>query len=116
MPARRADFTSLRRAGLRSKEKRSSTVATLASPSGGPERTASASVAALARSSPDPAARQATLYSSSAFQFVYDSISGWSASRMTILAARRVVPPDLIAPAERSAILRKDRSPLETPP
>jgi len=43
-------------------------------------------------------------------------MSGWSASRMTILAARLVVPPDLMAAAERSAILRKERRPEETPP
>src|SRR6202161_3024123 len=34
-------------------------------------------------------------------------MSGWSASTTTILAARRVVPPDLIAPAARSPIFRK---------
>jgi len=28
--------------------------------------------------------------------------SGWSALRITILAARRVVPPDLIEPAKES--------------
>ena len=35
---------------------------------------------------------------------------------MTILAARRVVPPDLIAPAARSPIFRKLISPDERPP
>ena len=35
---------------------------------------------------------------------------------MTILAALLVVPPDLIAPAALSPILRKDSSPLELPP
>src|SRR6476619_8434692 len=35
---------------------------------------------------------------------------------MTILAARRVVPPDLIAPAARSPILRNDMSPDDLPP
>ena len=35
---------------------------------------------------------------------------------MTILAARRVVPPDLIAPAARSPILRNPISPEERPP
>ncbi len=43
-------------------------------------------------------------------------MSGWSASRMTILAARRVVPPDFTAAAERSPIFRKDISPEDTPP
>ena len=42
--------------------------------------------------------------------------SGWSRSRHTILAARRVVPPDLIAPAARSPILRNDISPDDLPP
>jgi hypothetical protein len=37
-------------------------------------------------------------------------------SRVTIFAARRVVPPDLMALAERSAIFRKEMSPEETPP
>src|SRR6516165_8628451 len=37
-------------------------------------------------------------------------------STMTILAARRVVPPDLMAPAARSPILRKLISPDERPP
>src|SRR5881396_2826589 len=43
-------------------------------------------------------------------------MSGWSASTITILAARLVVPPDLIAPAARSPILRKLISPEERPP
>ena len=43
-------------------------------------------------------------------------ISGWSKSKQTILAALRVVPPDLIAPAARSPILRKLIKPLEEPP
>ena len=37
-------------------------------------------------------------------------------SQITILAARRVVPPDLIAPAARSPILRKLISPEDLPP
>ena len=43
-------------------------------------------------------------------------MSGWSMSTMTILAARRVVPPDLIAPAARSPILRKLIRPDDLPP
>ena len=43
-------------------------------------------------------------------------MSGWSTSTTTIFAARRVVPPDLIAPAARSPILRNDISPEERPP
>src|SRR3954466_10546158 len=43
-------------------------------------------------------------------------MSGWSTSTTTILAARRVVPPDLIAPAARSPILRKLIRPDDLPP
>src|SRR5690606_33277409 len=60
--------------------------------------------------------RMRALRSSSAFQRMNASMSGWSRSRQTIFAARRVVPPLLIAPAARSPILRKDMSPDETPP
>src|SRR5260370_42267623 len=35
---------------------------------------------------------------------------------MTIFAARRVVPPDLMAPAARSPILRNDIRPEDLPP
>ena len=58
----------------------------------------------------------ATFCSSITFQSMNASISGWSKSRHTILAARLVVPPDLIAPAARSPILRKDISPEDFPP
>ncbi len=64
----------------------------------------------------DPATRAATLYSSSAFQSMYFSTSGWSALRVTIFAARRVVPPLLMLDAERSATFRKERRPEDTPP
>ena len=47
---------------------------------------------------------------------MYSSISGWSKSRVTILAALRVVPPDLIAPAERSPIFKNDINPDDFPP
>ena len=43
-------------------------------------------------------------------------MSGWSTSTTTIFAARRVVPPDLIAPAARSPIFRNDMRPEERPP
>jgi hypothetical protein len=43
-------------------------------------------------------------------------MSGWSRSTVTILAARRVVPPDLMAPAARSPIFRKLISPEDLPP
>src|SRR5262245_56808690 len=43
-------------------------------------------------------------------------MSGWSALRMTILAARRVLPPDLLTPAEASAAFRNDTGPEAVPP
>ena len=63
-----------------------------------------------------PITREETFSSSLDFQSMYSSMSGWSRSRVTIFAARRVVPPDLIAPAALSPIFRKDSSPLELPP
>src|SRR5690606_22614449 len=68
------------------------------------------------RISREPAAKAATLASSRLFQAMKSSISGWSRSRHTILAARRVVPPDLMAPAALSKTLRKDMRPEEIPP
>src|SRR5579862_9110362 len=44
------------------------------------------------------------------------SISGWSALRITILAARRVLPPDLITPANASKPFMKDSGPDALPP
>ena len=44
------------------------------------------------------------------------STSGWSTSRTTILAARRVAPPDLIVPAEASAPRMNETGPLAVPP
>jgi hypothetical protein len=44
------------------------------------------------------------------------SMSGWSTLRMTILAARRVLPPDLMVPAEASAPRMKETGPLAVPP
>src|SRR5262249_21575876 len=43
-------------------------------------------------------------------------MSGWSAFRMTIFAARRVLPPDWIPPAEASAAFMKDTGPEAVPP
>src|SRR5207302_6877844 len=43
-------------------------------------------------------------------------ISGWSTSSTTILAARLVMPPDLVAPAALSSTSRKLINPLEVPP
>ena len=67
-------------------------------------------------SSADPLTSDATFCSSTAFQSTKSSMSGWSTSTMTILAARRVVPPDLMAPAARSPILRKLIRPDDLPP
>src|SRR5947199_6756104 len=56
------------------------------------------------RSMSNPASRRTrALRSSTALHQMKSSTSGWSALRMTILAARRVLPPDLIVPAEASA-------------
>src|SRR5436853_7625625 len=44
------------------------------------------------------------------------STSGWSTFRTTILAARRVLPPDLITPAEASAAFMKETGPEAVPP
>ena len=63
-----------------------------------------------------PSTSAATLISSRTFQLTNFSMSGWSTFRQTILAARRVVPPDLIAPAARSPILRKLIRPELRPP
>src|SRR5262249_26593002 len=43
-------------------------------------------------------------------------MSGWSTLRMTILAARRVLPPDLITPANASKPFMKLSGPLAVPP
>src|SRR5213594_4326678 len=42
--------------------------------------------------------------------------SGWSALRITILAARRVLPPDLITPANASKPFMNDTGPEAVPP
>src|SRR6201997_317331 len=43
-------------------------------------------------------------------------MSGWSTLRMTILAARRVLPPDLMTPAKASNPFIKLSGPLAVPP
>ena len=57
-----------------------------------------------------------TFFSSRAFHCTKSRISGWSASTTTIFAARRVMPPDFVAPAARSSTSRKLIRPLEVPP
>ena len=52
----------------------------------------------------NPASRSAAALSSSlALHQMNSRMSGWSTSSTTILAARRVLPPDLIVPAHESA-------------
>src|SRR3954467_8380471 len=69
------------------------------------------------RSMSNPASRRARiLFSSRALVSTNSSMSGWSTSRTTILAARRVAPPDLIVPAEASAPRMKETGPDAVPP
>src|SRR4051795_1551072 len=69
------------------------------------------------RSMSKPASRSARILSSSrAFVSMNSSTSGWSTSRMTIFAARRVAPPLLIVPADASAPRMNDTGPLAVPP
>src|SRR5919108_1262283 len=64
-----------------------------------------------------PAASRTRAFSSSlALHQMNSSTSGWSTSRTTILAARRVLPPDLIVPAEASAPRMKLTGPEASPP
>src|SRR5687768_9659050 len=69
------------------------------------------------RSMSNPASRSArALRSSTALHQMKSSMSGWSALRMTILAARRVLPPDLMVPADASAPRMKLTGPDAVPP
>src|ERR1700760_2724289 len=64
-----------------------------------------------------PASRSAAALSSSlALHQMNSRMSGWSTSSTTILAARRVLPPDLIVPAQESAPRMNDTRPLAVPP
>src|SRR6185295_16073570 len=55
-------------------------------------------------------------FSSSTLQLMNSTISGWSALRMTILAARRVFPPDLMTPANASYPFMNETGPDAVPP
>src|SRR5678809_376776 len=55
-------------------------------------------------------------FSSSTLQRMNSTMSGWSALRMTIFAARRVLPPDLITPANASKPFMKETGPEAVPP
>src|SRR5215467_5876128 len=69
------------------------------------------------RSMSYPASRRTRILSSSrALVTMNSSTSGWSTSSTTILAARRVAPPDLMVPAEASAPRMNDTGPLAVPP
>src|SRR4051794_17298483 len=69
------------------------------------------------RSMSNPASRRARILSSSfAFVITNSSMSGWSTSSTTILAARRVAPPDLMVPADASAPRMKETGPDAVPP
>src|SRR5215213_2318066 len=64
-----------------------------------------------------PARASASAFSSSlALHQMKSRMSGWSTSRTTILAARRVLPPDLIVPAHESAPRMNDTGPEAVPP
>src|SRR5947209_15268090 len=65
----------------------------------------------------NPASRSAAALSSSlALHQMNSRTSGWSTSSTTILAARRVLPPDLIVPAQASAPRMKLTGPEAVPP
>src|SRR6187431_465517 len=65
----------------------------------------------------NPASRSAAALSSSlALHQMKSRMSGWSTSSTTILAARRVLPPDLIVPAQASAPRMKLTGPEARPP
>src|ERR671920_78541 len=65
----------------------------------------------------NPASRSAAALSSSrALHQMKSRMSGWSTSSTTILAARRVLPPDLIVPAQESAPRMNETGPEAVPP
>src|SRR5215218_1434738 len=65
----------------------------------------------------NPASRSAAALSSSfALHQMNSRMSGWSTSSTTILAARRVLPPLLIVPAQASAPRMNETGPEAVPP
>src|SRR5512146_3355172 len=56
------------------------------------------------------------LASSFCLHSMNSTISGWSTLRMTIVAARRVLPPDLMTPAKASKPFMKLSGPEAVPP
>src|SRR5919112_2123811 len=55
-------------------------------------------------------------FSSSTLQLMNSTMSGWSALRITIFAARRVLPPDLMTPANASKPFMNETGPEAVPP
>src|SRR5437773_6134554 len=69
------------------------------------------------RSMSNPESRRTrALRSSTALHQMKSSTSGWSALRTTIFAARLVLPPDFMVPAEASAPRMKLTGPDAVPP
>src|SRR5512147_198224 len=60
--------------------------------------------------------RAQAFFSSSTLQLMNSRMSGCSALRMTIFAARRVLPPDLMTPAKASKPFMKESGPEAVPP
>src|SRR5512140_1401415 len=60
--------------------------------------------------------RSQAFFSSRSLQRMNSSMSGWSTFRITIFAARRVLPPDLIAPAKLSKPFMNETGPEAIPP
>src|SRR5580658_7161663 len=60
--------------------------------------------------------RAQAFFSSSDLHLMNSTMSGWSASKITILAARRVRPPDLMTPAKLSKPFKKETGPEAVPP
>src|SRR3977135_3888942 len=60
--------------------------------------------------------RAQAFFSSATLQLMKSMMSGWSAFRITIFAARRVLPPDLMTPANASYPFMNDTGPDAVPP
>jgi hypothetical protein len=60
--------------------------------------------------------RACAFFSSRTFHSMKSTISGWSMSRQTILAARRVVPPRLGRAGRAVEHLEEAHEPLDVPP
>src|SRR6185436_16070683 len=60
--------------------------------------------------------RVQAFFSSSCLHLMNSTMSGWSTFRMTIFAARRVLPPLLMTPAKASYPFMNDTGPDAVPP